>query len=70
MARLNKAVSAFFEEDGSKTTYVAVSAHSGAIRSILQAVNFPRAFNLGTGGMIPIVGQCMLVLSFAFPKMF
>lgn len=54
--RLHAALSALFDEDQT-STYVSLSAHSGTIRSILQSVNYPRVFDLRTGGMIPVVGK-------------
>lgn len=55
--RLHQAMSDFFDTDSSNSHYVSLSAHSGTIRAILQAVQFPRAYNLMTGGMIPVVGK-------------
>lgn len=54
-ARLEQAMSDFFDED-SDSLYVSLSAHSGTIRAVLEAVHFPRVYSLMTGGMIPVVG--------------
>ena len=50
--RLKSALDEIFTSDDS--TYITISAHSGAITSILEVIGH-RKFRLQTGGIIPVV---------------
>lgn len=50
--RLGEALKDIFRHD--KSTYITISAHSGAITSMLAAIGH-RPFGLQTGGVIPVV---------------
>ncbi|KAI5812352.1 putative GPI anchored protein [Pyronema omphalodes] len=50
--RLQAALQDIFRSDGS--TYISITAHGGAIQSILEVIGH-RAFSLQTGGVIPVV---------------
>ncbi|PGG95526.1 hypothetical protein AJ79_10007 [Helicocarpus griseus UAMH5409] len=52
--RLRKLLDDIVASDGGKSTYVSLTAHSGAITSLLEVVGH-RAFKLATGGVIPVL---------------
>ncbi|KAK2741741.1 hypothetical protein FQN55_008241 [Onygenales sp. PD_40] len=53
-ARLKQLLDDIFRHDWNKNTYISLTAHSGAITSILEVVGH-REFGLSTGGVIPVL---------------
>ncbi|KKZ66809.1 hypothetical protein EMCG_07498 [[Emmonsia] crescens] len=53
-ARLHKFLDDIIQHDNGASTYISLTAHSGAITSLLEVVGH-RVFSLETGGVIPVL---------------